>query len=76
MGKSFAYLFPAIKRSEEFVENGPVIISCHTKNLQDQLFYKDLPVIAEALDIPLKAVKLKGRNNYICLTRLDWLIAD
>lgn len=76
LGKSFAYLFSALKRSEKFVENGPVIISCHTKNLQDQLFYKDLPVMADALDTPLKAVKLKGRNNYICLTRLDWLIAD
>jgi len=76
LGKSFAYLFPAIKRTEQFVDNGPVVISCHTKNLQDQLFYKDLPIITEALDIPVKAVKLKGRNNYICLTRLNWLIAD
>lgn len=76
LGKSFAYLFPALKRTEQFVENGPVIISCYTKNLQDQLFYKDLPVIADALDISVKAVKLKGRNNYICLTRLNWLIAD
>ena len=76
LGKSFAYLFPALKRTEQFVDNGPVVISCYTKNLQDQLFYKDLPIIAEALDIPVKAVKLKGRNNYICLTRLNWLIAD
>jgi ATP-dependent DNA helicase DinG len=76
LGKSFAYLFPALKRTEQFTENGPVIISCYTKNLQDQLFYKDLPVIADALDISVKAVKLKGRNNYICLTRLNWLIAD
>lgn len=76
LGKSFAYLFPALKKSEKFVEDGPVIISCHTKNLQDQLFYKDLPIMADALDIPLKAVKLKGRNNYICLTRFNWLIAD
>ncbi len=76
LGKSFAYLFPALKRTEQFIENGPVVISCHTKNLQDQLFYKDLPIVAEALDIPIKAVKLKGRNNYICLTRLNWLIAD
>ncbi|MEE8341292.1 MAG: exonuclease domain-containing protein, partial [Candidatus Neomarinimicrobiota bacterium] len=76
LGKSFAYLFPALKRTEDFIENGPVIISCYTKNLQDQLFYKDLPVITEALNIPVKAVKLKGRNNYICLTRLNWLIAD
>jgi len=76
LGKSFAYLFPALKKSERFVENGPVVVSCHTKNLQDQLFYKDLPIITETLDIPLKAVKLKGRNNYICLTRLDWLISD
>ena len=76
LGKSFAYLFPALKRTEQFIDHGPVVISCYTKNLQDQLFYKDLPIIAEALDIPVKAVKLKGRNNYICLTRLNWLIAD
>jgi len=76
LGKSFAYLFPALKRSENFIDNGPVVISCHTKNLQDQLFYKDLPIIAEALNLPVKVVKLKGRNNYICLTRLNWLISD
>ena len=76
LGKSFAYLFPALKRTEQFIENGPVVISCYTKNLQDQLFYKDLPIVTESLDIPVKAVKLKGRNNYICLTRLNWLIAD
>ncbi len=76
LGKSFAYLFPALKRTEQFTENGPVVISCYTKNLQDQLFYKDLPIIADSLNIPVKAVKLKGRNNYICLTRLNWLIAD
>ena len=76
LGKSFAYIFATLKRSEQFIENGPVVISCYTKNLQDQLFYKDLPVMAKALALPVKAVKLKGRNNYICLTRLNWLIAD
>jgi len=76
LGKSFAYLYPALKRSEHFTDDGPVVISCYTKNLQDQLFYKDLPVMAEVIERPIKAVMLKGRSNYICLTRLNWLIAD
>ncbi len=76
LGKSMAYLFPALKRVEVMKDEGPTIISCHTKHLQDQLFYKDLPMLAEALDVPIRAIKLKGRSNYICRTRLDWVISD
>jgi len=76
MGKSIAYLISCLKRKHAIPENGPTVISCHTKHLQDQLFYKDLPQITEALDVPVRAVKLKGRSNYICLTRLNWLISD
>ena len=75
-GKSLAYLFPAIKRTFTGNVNGPTIISCHTKHLQDQLFYKDLPLLARTLDVPFKAVKLKGRNNYICKTRFNWKVSD
>ena len=76
LGKSLAYLFPALKRTVIAGDEGPTVISCHTKHLQDQLFYKDLPLLAQALDVSINAVKLKGRNNYICKTRLNWEIAD
>ena len=76
LGKSMAYLFGAIKRSVNFEEEGPTIIACHTKHLQDQLFQNDLPMLAEAINTPLKAVMLKGRQNYLCNTRLQWLTSD
>ena len=76
LGKSMAYLFPALQKAFSNNNNSPVVISCHTKHLQDQLFNKDLPLLAQALDVPLHAMILKGRSNYICLTRLNWLIAD
>ena len=76
LGKSMAYLFGAFKNSLNVEEDGPTIVACHTKHLQDQLFYKDLPQLAETLDVPIKAVMMKGRNNYICKTRFDWLVSD
>ena len=76
LGKSMAYLFGAFKNSLNIEEVGPTVVACHTKHLQDQLFYKDLPQLAETLDVPIKAVMMKGRNNYICKTRFDWLISD
>jgi len=76
LGKSMAYLFPALKKAFDQHQSQSVLISCHTKHLQDQLFNKDLPLLAKALDVPLHAIVLKGRSNYICLTRLNWLIAD
>ncbi|MFL2982870.1 MAG: helicase C-terminal domain-containing protein [Candidatus Neomarinimicrobiota bacterium] len=76
LGKSMAYLFGAIKRSVNFEQDGPTIIACHTKHLQDQLFQNDLPMLAEALDAPLKALMLKGRRNYLCKTRFNWLTSD
>jgi len=74
LGKSMAYLFPTIKRVERVKSDGPTIISCHTKHLQDQLFYKDLPMLSDAMDVGMHATVLKGRGNYICKTRLNWLI--
>ena len=76
LGKSMAYLFPALQKAFNNENENPVVISCHTKHLQDQLFNKDLPLLAKALDVPLHAIILKGRSNYICLTRLNWLITD
>ena len=76
LGKSMAYLFPALQKAFSKENESPVIISCHTKHLQDQLFNKDLPLLAKALDVSLHAMVLKGRSNYICMTRLNWLISD
>lgn len=63
-GKTFAYLIPAILSGKK------VVVSTGTKNLQDQLFHQDLPVIRRALKVPFKAHLLKGRSNYLCLYRL------
>ncbi len=64
-GKTFAYLLPAI------ISGRKVIISTGTKNLQDQLFTKDIPLIRKALSVPFKAALLKGRSNYLCLHHLE-----
>ncbi len=76
LGKSMAYLFGAYKSSYDLEGSGPTVIACHTKPLQDQLFFKDLPQLSEALRVPIKAIMLKGRRNYICETRLNWIISD
>ncbi len=65
IGKTFAYLVPAIQSGKK------VIISTGTKHLQDQLYQSDLPVVLKALDVPVKAALLKGRANYLCIHRLD-----
>ena len=74
LGKSMAYLYPAIKYSHDNSNENPIVLSCYTKHLQDQLFNNDLPTLTKAIDTSIKAVLLKGRNNYLCKTRLRWLI--
>ncbi|MGR8951232.1 MAG: ATP-dependent DNA helicase [Gammaproteobacteria bacterium] len=64
-GKTFAYLAPAILSGKK------VIVATGTKNLQDQLFNKDLPVIRKAIKTPFLAALLKGRSNYLCTYRLE-----
>jgi ATP-dependent DNA helicase DinG len=64
-GKTFAYLIPAILSGKK------VVISTGTKHLQEQLFHRDLPLIREALGIPVVTALLKGRANYLCLHRLS-----
>jgi ATP-dependent DNA helicase DinG len=64
-GKTFAYLVPALRSDKK------VIISTGSKNLQDQLFTKDLPLIRKALGYSGKIALLKGRSNYLCLERLS-----
>ena len=65
IGKTFAYLVPAITSGKK------VIISTGTKHLQDQLFRTDIPRVLKALDMPIKVALLKGRANYLCLHRLQ-----
>ncbi|MGE4081755.1 MAG: ATP-dependent DNA helicase [Vicinamibacterales bacterium] len=64
-GKTMAYLVPAILSGHR------VLVSTGTKNLQEQIFAKDVPVLREALGIPFTATTMKGRANYLCLHRLE-----
>ncbi len=71
IGKSFAYLIPAVLWS---TQNGlRVVISTNTINLQDQLINKDIPDLQAALDMQIQASVLKGRGNYLCPHQLDSL---
>ncbi|MDO6477661.1 ATP-dependent DNA helicase [Alteromonas sp. 1_MG-2023] len=63
-GKTFAYLGPAL------LAEGKAIISTGTKNLQEQLYHRDLPVVKKALGSRRKTALLKGRSNYLCLHRM------
>ncbi|MEL4340100.1 ATP-dependent DNA helicase [Shewanella xiamenensis] len=65
VGKTFAYLIPAMLSGKQ------VIVSTGSKNLQEQLFLKDLPALTAMLGIAPKLALLKGRNNYLCQYRLD-----
>lgn len=69
-GKTFAYLVPAL------LAGGKVIISTGTKNLQDQLFQKDLPTVRDALKAPVSVALLKGRANYVCHYHLERALSD
>lgn len=64
-GKTFAYLVPAL------LWGGKVIISTGTKNLQDQLFLRDIPTVRKALKAPVSVALLKGRANYVCHFHLE-----
>ncbi|MBM4404262.1 MAG: DEAD/DEAH box helicase [Candidatus Cloacimonetes bacterium] len=74
VGKSFAYLVPAIRFAN--LTKRKVIVSTNTKNLQEQLFYKDLPQLKEVYALPFKAVLIKGRENYICERRWQELLHE
>jgi ATP-dependent DNA helicase DinG len=69
-GKTLAYLVPAILARQR------VLISTGTKNLQEQIFFKDLPILRDALRVPFTAIYMKGRGNYLCLHRFAALRDD
>lgn len=64
-GKTFAYLVPAL------LSGGKVIVSTGTKNLQDQLFDRDIRTVRRALKVPVTVALLKGRSNYVCRYYLE-----
>jgi ATP-dependent DNA helicase DinG len=64
-GKTLAYLIPAILSRQR------VLVSTGTKNLQEQIFFKDLPALSRALPVPFTATLMKGRSNYLCLHRWE-----
>jgi len=64
-GKTLAYLIPAILSRQR------VLVSTGTKNLQEQIFFKDIPALREALGLQFTATLMKGRSNYLCLHRWE-----
>ncbi len=73
VGKTLAYLLPAVIHALE--NNRTAVISTHTKNLQDQLLQKDIPLARALLGKDFRALAMKGRRNYLCVTRLENAIA-
>ena len=74
-GKTFAYLIPALiankKAAQQEEPQKKIIVSTGTKNLQEQLFHKDLPLIKKLLATHAQVALLKGRSNYLCVYRLE-----
>ena len=64
-GKTLAYLLPALAYGRR------ILVSTGTKTLQDQIFYKDIPLLEKLLERPVRAAYLKGRNNYLCKLKLE-----
>ncbi|MFP2930286.1 ATP-dependent DNA helicase [Pyxidicoccus sp. 3LG] len=69
-GKTLAYLTPALLSGRR------VVVSTATKTLQDQIFFKDLPLMREKMGLRFEAAYLKGRSNYLCLHRYDAFSKD
>jgi ATP-dependent DNA helicase DinG len=68
-GKTFAYLLPALMHAE--LPDRRVVISTWTKNLQEQLIEKDLPLLREIVGAPFEAALVQGRENYVCRRRAE-----
>jgi len=69
-GKTLAYLIPALRSS------GKILISTHTRALQDQLVHRDLPAVQQALGATRRVALLKGRSNYLCPQRLNIFVSS
>ncbi len=76
-GKSMAYLVPAIEWALKNRNAGQrIVVSTNTKNLQEQLFFKDIPMLYATARKKFKAVLLKGRYNYLCLEKWHTVMMD
>lgn len=64
-GKTLAYLVPAVLSGRK------VVVSTATRNLQEQVFFKDIPLLQEKVGMAFRAALLKGRSNYLCLQRFE-----
>jgi ATP-dependent DNA helicase DinG len=69
-GKTIAYLLPALLHGRR------IIVSTGTKTLQDQIFYKDVPLLESIIGRQIRAAYLKGRNNYLCRLKLETLHSE
>src|SRR5262245_21389063 len=69
-GKTLDYLLPTLLHGRR------ILVSTGTKTLQDQIFYKDIPLLEAVLDRPIRAAYLKGRNNYLCRLKLETLHSE
>ncbi len=69
-GKTLAYLLPALLSGKK------ILVSTHSKHLQDQLADRDVPALLRALNTTAQVAKLKGRQNYICVQRLNEALAQ
>src|SRR5215467_12149010 len=69
-GKTLAYLLPALLHGRR------ILVSMGTKTLQDQIFYKDIPLLESVLGRQIRAAYLKGRNNYLCRLKLATLHSE
>jgi len=77
VGKSMAYLLPAVEFASRNRTSGQrVVISTNTKNLQEQLFFKDIPTVYRATKGKFTAALLKGRANYLCLEKWHTVMTD
>ena len=65
VGKTFAYLVPVLLSGQR------ALVSTATKALQDQLFARDLPRLADVLNLPVRVALLKGRTSYLCIHRME-----
>ncbi len=74
VGKSFAYLVPAILRTVDHEQR--VVVSTYTIALQEQLIHKDLPFLHKILGVKFSAVLGKGRNNYLCFRRMGLVVKN
>lgn len=74
LGKSFAYLLPAIQYARARDER--VVISTYTNALQDQLFRQDVPLLRQFLPFSFRASVLKGRGHYLCTKRFEEFVCE